>query len=122
MLALLKNDALHFGKDFEQAAFVFQHGVGPNDYLLAHTLAMIALSRGNGGAVWIATATLDRYLQSVKQPQIYGTQFNTDAAGTWTQEPYDRDLLSDSLRRQLSVPARAAQQKQLDQYKKENRR
>ena len=122
VLALLKNNALHSGKDFEQAAFVLQHGVGPNDYLLAHTLAMIALSRGNGGAVWIATATLDRYLQSVKQPQIYGTQFNTDAAGMWTQDPYDRDLLSDSLRRQLSVPARAAQQKQLDQYKKENRR
>ncbi len=72
---LLTDGKLHTGEDFERAAFLFQHGSTPNDYLLAHTLAMIAVKKGRGSALWIATATLDRYLHSMHQPQIYGTQF-----------------------------------------------
>ncbi len=78
---------------------------------------MIAVARGNAGAPWIATATLDRYLKAIKQPQIYGTQFNKSKDTPWTQEPYDRTLISDELRRQLGVPSEAAQQKQLEAYK-----
>jgi hypothetical protein len=63
---LLSRGALHTGKDFEQAAVIFQHGSTPDDRLLAHTLAMIAVARGNPGALWIASATLDRYLNSIK--------------------------------------------------------
>jgi len=118
---LLARGDLHTGKDFEQAAFVFQHGSTPNDYLLAHTLAMLAIARGNPGALWIATATLDRYLNSIKQPQIYGTQFHNSKEAPWTQEPYNRTLISDELRRQLGVPSQAAQEKQLAQYKSSNR-
>jgi hypothetical protein len=119
---LLSRGVLHTGKDFEEAAFIFQHGGTPDDYLLAHTLAMIAVARGNSGALWIATATLDRYLNSIKQPQIYGTQFHFDKDTPWTQEPYNRTLLSDDLRRQLGVPSQAAQQKQLKEYKSANQR
>ncbi len=112
---LLTRGALHTGEDFQNAALVFQHGSTPGDYLLAHTLAMIAVARGSSGALWIATASLDRYLNSIKQPQIYGTQFhNKDRV--WTQEPYDRTVVSDGLRRQLGVPSQAAQQKQLEEY------
>jgi hypothetical protein len=114
---LLSRGALHTGKDFEQAAFVFQHGNTPDDYLLAHTLAMIAVARGNPGALWIATATLDRYLNSIGRPQIYGTQFHNSKDAGWTQEPYNRTLISDELRRELGVPSQAAQQKQLEEYK-----
>jgi hypothetical protein len=114
---LLAKNALHSGKDFEQAAFIFQHGATPGDYLLAHTLAMIAVARGNAGALWIATATLDRYLKAIKQPQIYGTQFSKSKDIPWTQEPYDRTLISDELRRQLGVPSQATQEKQLEAYK-----
>ena len=75
---LLKQGKLHTGEDFEHAAFIFQHGGTPDDYLLAHTLAMVAVARGRSTAIWIAAATLDRYLQNIKQPQIYGTQFKWD--------------------------------------------
>ncbi|HEY0107568.1 MAG TPA: hypothetical protein VGB91_15915 [Rhizomicrobium sp.] len=105
---LLAQGALRTGKDYEEASFVFQHGDAPDDYLLAHTLAVIAVSKGDGAAVWIAAATLDRYLQRIGRKQIYGTQFvkpRPDAP--WTQEPYDRTLISDALRRQLGVPAHA---------------
>lgn len=113
---LLADGALHTGKDFEEAAFVFQHGDSAQDYLLAHTLAMIAVSKGDATAIWIAAATLDRYLEHVKQKQIYGTQYSSDSQNHWSQEPYDRELISDALRRQSGVPSQAAQAEQLKAY------
>lgn len=112
--ALLDAGALHTGHDFQRAAFIFQHGDGPNDYLLAHTLASIAMSKGDADAIWIGAATLDRYLQSIGRPQIYGTQTLTPEKKPPTQEPYDRTLISDDLRRELGVPSTASQQKQVD--------
>ena len=55
---LLAEGKLHTGEDFERAAFVYQHGGTPDDYLLAHTLAIVAAVRGRGSAAWIAAAPL----------------------------------------------------------------
>jgi hypothetical protein len=111
---LLADGALSTAADFRAAAFVFQHGGEPNDYLLAHTLAMIAVAKGEQAALWIATATLDRYLIAVGRPQIYGTQYSRDrATRAWTQEPYQRDLVSDALRAQLGVKTSVEQAAQL---------
>jgi hypothetical protein len=115
-MKLLNEGALHTGEDFTWAAFLFQHGDTSNDYLLAHTLAMIAVKKGYGDALWIATATLDRYLQSIKQPQIYGTQFLIPKDLPTTQEPYDRTLISDALRSQLGVQSLSSQEEQSKQY------
>jgi len=120
-MKLLNEGALHSGEDFAWAAFVFQHGSGPNDFLFAHTLAMIAMKKGYTDAIWIASATLDRYLQSIKQPQIYGTQFLTPKGGSTTQEPYNRTLISDALRHELQVPGLAAQAAQCKQYNAERK-
>ena len=113
---LLKEDALHTGEDFTWAAFVFQHGSAPSDFLLAHTLAMIAVKKGYANAIWIAAATLDRYLQSMHQSQIYGTQFLTPEGRMTTQQPYDRSLVSDTVRRRLGVPIQSEQDEQRKQY------
>ena len=113
---ILADGALHSGEDFTWAAFIFQHGSGPDDFLLAHTLAIVAVRKGYSDATWIASATLDRYLQSIKQPQIYGTQFITPDGKATTQDPYDRGLIPDALRRQLKVPDLAAQELQREQY------
>jgi hypothetical protein len=115
-MKLLTDGALHSGEDFTWAAFVFQHGSGPDDFLLAHTLAIVAVRKGYSDATWIASATLDRYLQSIKQPQIYGTQFITRDGRPSTQDPYNRALIPDALRRQLGVPDLAAQQVQRKKY------
>lgn len=90
-------------EDFTRAAFVFQHGCTPDDYLLAHTLAMVAVGKADENALWIGTATLDRYRHSTGKAQIYGTQFKANPDGTATQEAYNRALVSDALR-----PARCA--------------
>jgi hypothetical protein len=113
---LLQEGALHSGEDFNWAANIFQHGSRPDDYLFAHTLAIIAVRKGYSAATWIAAATLDRYLQSIKQPQIYGTQFLSPESKPETQEPYNRTLISDSLRRELGVPGLGAQELQRQQY------
>jgi len=117
---LLSDGKLHTGEDFERAAFVFQHGDTPDDYLLAHTLAMVAVARGQGGALWIEAATLDRYLNSVHQPQIYGTQFYFKPHEPTTQDPYNRGLVPDALRRNLGVPSLDAQEAQRKKYDSEN--
>jgi hypothetical protein len=119
---LLAANQLHSGEDFQRAAFVFQHGEKPDDYLLAHTLAMVAVARGDGSAMWIAAATLDRYLQSIQQPQVYGTQFFTKDNEPTTQEPYNRSLIPDSLRGSLGVPSQAAQEEQRKRYDEEGRK
>ena len=67
--------------DYIWASFIFQHGETPDDYLLAHVLAMVAASKGDKMGRWIAAATLDRYLQSIRQPQVFGTQLVPDAKG-----------------------------------------
>jgi hypothetical protein len=113
---LLADGALHTGKDYEEAAFVFQHGDSAQDYLLAHTLAMVAVSKGDSTAIWIAAATLDRYLQKIDQKQVFGTQFLSDPKSRWTQDPYDRQLISDALRKQLGVPPQDIQNRQLQAY------
>jgi hypothetical protein len=113
---LLQADSLHTADDFIWAAHVFQHGDTPDDYLLAHTLAMVAAKKGSANAIWIACATLDRYLQSIGKPQIYGTQFLTPDGKPATQDPYNRTLISDSLRRQLGVPVQAQQEDQRKEY------
>ncbi|HMJ92700.1 MAG TPA: hypothetical protein VK472_01235 [Allosphingosinicella sp.] len=108
--ALLDSGKLRSGDDYYWAAFVFQHGNSSNDYLLAHVLASVAIARGHGAATWISAATLDRYLQNIGQKQVMGTQFMTRDGGT-TQDPYDRALISDTLRAALGVPGQADQEK-----------
>ena len=71
---LLDQGVLQTGVDFFDAALIFQHGDKPEDYLLAHILAMVAVAKGNMGARELAAVTLDRYLQSIDEPQVFGTQ------------------------------------------------
>jgi hypothetical protein len=113
VMELISRGLLHTGRDYERAAFIFQHGDDPDDFLLAHTLATVAIAQGSSRSRGIAAATLDRYLQRIQRPQVYGTQFSI--AGTegarFTQEPYDRGLIPDSLRAAMCVPDQASQQR-----------
>ncbi|WP_277970258.1 hypothetical protein [Sphingomonas echinoides] len=102
MRVLLAEDHVASGDDYEHAAFIFQHGDRPEDYLLAHALAVIATARGSRNGAWIAAASLDRYLASIGKPQIYGTQFFPGTVGV-TQGPYARDILSDAIREANNV-------------------
>jgi hypothetical protein len=117
--AMLDTGKLRSGTDFYHAAFIFQHGLTANDYLFAHTLAVVAAARGRPDAAWIAAATLDRYLQTIGQKQIYGTQFLTPRNQPITQDPYDRALVSDALREMLGVPPLADQETRLQEQQRQ---
>lgn len=103
-LDLIGNGALHTGADFREAAFVMQHGTTSDDYLLAHSLALAAMAKGDASAAWIAAATLDRFLWSKNLPQIYGTQFKDNGDGKKITQPSNDNLIDDHLREQLGVP------------------
>ncbi|RSB46042.1 hypothetical protein EGK63_08190 [Brevundimonas sp. 357] len=115
--ALLDAGALQTGEDFRAAAFVFQHGSTPEDYLLAHSLAVTGVAKGSKQAAWIAAASLDRFLQSVDRKQIYGTQTRMMNGGEPTLEPYDRDLLPAAVRAAAGVPNLAEQDARLEQFR-----
>ena len=125
---LLEEGKLTSGEDFSDAALIFQHGQTPEEFLFAHVLAVEALIRGGSADKWLAAATLDRYLQAVNRPQIFGTQYPGDkAAGNTpkpqvdphvmnvqrTQQPYDAKLLPESVRQDFCVPDVSQQEKNL---------
>jgi len=113
----VKRGELHTGADFEEAAVILQHGLDPDDYLLAHTLAVISVAKGRSRSRWLVAATLDRYLHMMKQQQIYGTESmpykGPKTGDNWTLDPYNRSLIPDSLRADLCVPDQAQQQRAL---------
>ncbi len=111
---LLDGGQINSAEDYWRAAFIFQHGDRPEDYLLAHSLAVVAVGLGRQDATWIAAATMDRYLQSTGQPQIYGTQFQI-REGQTTQGDFNRELLPDQVRRSSNVPTLAEQARSLDE-------
>lgn len=101
---LLEAGALKSGLDFYRAAFIYQHGQRPEDYLKAHHLAVIAISKGYD-ARWISAATLDRYLQATGKQQIYGTQSKANEVGEYIREPVELGIVSDGERAELNIPA-----------------
>jgi len=118
--ALLEGGALRTGTDFANAALVFQHGATDDDILLAHVLAMTAVAQGHDSRR-MAAMTLDRYLGRVGQSQIFGTQFSTsdvNDAAKWTLEPYNSDLIPDTLRAINCVASHESTAQQLDRLKR----
>jgi hypothetical protein len=114
---LMSNGKIQSGEDYYYAAFIFQHGLKPSDYLYAHVLAATAVDKGLHNAGWLSAATLDRYLQSIQQPQIFGTQFGSLFNNRDDQEPYDREMLSDPIRAMWCVAPKATQSKILADVK-----
>ena len=112
---MLASGEVRSGDDFFHAAMIFQHGQNPDDYLLAHVLAMDAVAQGNKEARWLSAATLDRYLLSIWQPQIFGTQFHGGSSfGPMTHDKLNPEMVSDSMRAATCVTSHTEQQKVLD--------
>lgn len=116
--ALIVAGSLRSGTDFYHAAYIYQHGGEPDDYLKAHVLATSAVAKGRADAAWIAAATLDRYLKAIGRSQIYGTQYSI-RDGKATQEPYDRALVPDALRVVAGVPLLAEQETERAELERE---
>lgn len=112
---LLAQGRIESGREYFFMALLFQHSGDPDELMLAHVLAITAASKGFSHAKWMAAATMDRYLQTIHQPQIFGTQFKL-TAGQWTMEPYSRNAISDALRAEWCVISLADQERVLKAY------
>ena len=110
---LVQANQLRSGRDFYFAAIIFQHSDKADDLMLGHVLAMTAVAKGYANAKWMAAATLDRYLNTIRQPQIFGTQFHCLKGAARTMDPYDRNVLSDSERALWDVAPLADQEQML---------
>jgi hypothetical protein len=126
---MLASGQIKTGDDFRDASFIFQHGDTAEDFLFAHILAMEAMVRGTTAAKWMVAATLDRYLQVTKQPQVFGTQYITDRNVPLpvhpsglplpfgrTLEPYNENFLSDAVRTDFCVPTLAQQKENIAMF------
>jgi hypothetical protein len=115
--AMLDAGQVHTATDYFHASLVYQHGQKPDDYLLAHVLAVTAINLGSKEARWLAAATLDRYLDSTGKPQIYGTQFSALPGQPFTQMPMNAALVSDSMRAASCVVSETEQKKMVEDLK-----
>jgi len=110
---MLARDQIHTQADYLHAALILQHSKLSADYLVAHTLAVLCAAEHDKTCLWLSAATLDRYLQSVDQAQIYGTQYTHFDKPPITQQPYADGVISDTLRKSLGVPPLEEQKKEL---------
>jgi hypothetical protein len=101
---LYANNQLHTGADYYHVAMVLQHASAPEDYLLAHELCVVAISKGHEDAKWLAAASEDRFLMQIGRPQRFATQFRS--VGNSPMRLYETDQgVTDELRRALNVPS-----------------
>lgn len=131
--AMLAKGKAKTGEDFYDAAFIFQHGQSADDYLLAHVLATEAIALGYSKATWISAATLDRFLQSIGQKQVFGTQYIGEKYAYYlehrgdpdlkeklkslsdqqTLQPYNEGLIPDTVRTDFCVPPLTVQKQHI---------
>jgi len=104
--------ALHSGPDFHRAALLLQHGSVPTDFLLAHELCIVAISRGELDALWLCAASEDRFLMNVGKPQRFATQYRSQESGGRLQLYEVGEGVNDALRAAFHAPSLEEARKQ----------
>lgn len=103
--ALISAGELSSGADYYFAAMILQHAPMAGDQLLAHDLCVIALSKGEERAKWLAAASMDRFLLKIGRLQRFGTQFQSNRSFRPPQLTPVDPTVSDALRREFNVPS-----------------
>ncbi len=117
---LLDSGKVKTGKDFKNAAMIFQHGNDSTDYSLAVSLMEIAIKKDSTINKWLFAAATDRYLLSQGKPQIYGTQYKKMGNAPWKLEEIDTTKISDAERIEYGVETLAKQREKVKQMNSEN--
>jgi len=101
---LYRSGALQSGADLYHAAMVLQHAPAPEDYLLAHEFCIVAVSKGEKRALWLAAATEDRFLMRIGRPQRFGTQYQSEGEAKPVRLYRVDEGVTDGLRQAFGVP------------------
>jgi hypothetical protein len=77
VLEIIKQNKVITPMDYYYVSMIFQHGSDSTSYKMAWDYSNKASSMDstNIKARWLSAASYDRYLLSIGQPQVYGTQF-----------------------------------------------
>lgn len=103
---IIKAKSLGTSNDYFNAAIVLQHGQGSEDFMIANELAKkaVQLDSSNREAKILIAQSMDRYLRSINQPQIYGTQRRTLGLSELQYlQPIDTAQVSDTERKELGI-------------------
>lgn len=100
---LYQANQMQTGADYYHAAMVLQHGYVPEDYLLAHELSVVGLSKGEAKAKWLAAASEDRFLMAIGRPQRFATQYRSDSPGLPMHLYQVDEGVTDELRRAMNA-------------------
>jgi hypothetical protein len=101
---LSRQNMLNTGADYYHGAMILQHAETSEDYLLAHELCVIAISKGNQDAKWLAAASEDRFLMSIGRPQRFGTQYRADGPNAEFKLYQMQEGITDAMRIAMDVP------------------
>ena len=113
--AIYSEGCFSTGRDYHNAALIFQHGVVPEHYYQAWLFARRAVELGDSEAQWLVPRAIDRYLMNTGYKQVFATNLVTDQfylaegyRGVWCVWP-TVDALSDQERVAVRGNALAAQ-------------
>ncbi|MEM9823690.1 MAG: DUF6624 domain-containing protein [Bacteroidota bacterium] len=101
---LLDANLVKTGKDFENAAMIFQHGLDTTASSMAVQLMKTATEMDSTVNKWLLAAAIDRDLMWRKKPQIYGTQYLVAADNSLELYQMDTTQISDQERIEHGVP------------------
>lgn len=116
---IIAEGCLSSAADHTAAAMIFQHGDVTDHYYLAYVLAHRAVALGDYKQRSLIAMAVDRYLVSLGQKQLFGTQYFASESTHWCLciQPMEKDF-SD---KQRELYTGHALQYQLDQIKSMNK-
>lgn len=112
---LIEEGALRTSNDYHNAAMIFQHGMDSTAYGMAVKLMKKSIDLDPNANKWLFAAATDRYLLSIGEPQIYGTQFSrkNEEGAKWERSNMDTTKITDAQRIEYDVETLAQQQEKL---------
>lgn len=117
---LLDSNLVRTSKDYHNAAMIFQHGADSTAYGMAVKLMRKSLEIDPDGDKWLFAAATDRYLLSIDQPQIYGTQYQQFGDEPWKLGNMDTTQITDAERMEYGVETLAQQRDRVKQMNKKS--
>lgn len=92
---------------------IFQHGNDSTDYGKAVKFMKQAIKLDSTINKWLLAATIDRYLLSKQEPQIYGTQYHKMGDEPWKLAKIDTTIITDKERIEYGVETLSEQKQKV---------
>lgn len=113
VIQLLQSNKVQTAQDYYHAAMIFQHGDDSTTYKMAIKMMQKAIAIDSTINKWLLAASIDRYLMSKNEPQIYGTQYIQYQNEPMQLYVIDTNKISDAERIAYGVKTLAEQQAHL---------